>query len=438
MVFSFAYELPVIEATSMDRVNPRLFDLATIFGIIFIHPKIRRSGPLLKQFRIWQLLVLWFTFCSIAWVATYLPWDKGQFSLFYSFKYLQGLYVIYLVLRIPLAPDQKRVLHYAIVASGIFIGLYCIPEYMSGSTQRNLAGGKVIYLAPGTLLGPLGATYGHLAAWSGLAFAMALSLIRLKNPPNRWVVIALALFVAWPGLTSGSRSGLLSIVAIFGLAVYYLPGFRNRALLMAFVATLGLTVAAVNIPSIEKLRGSSRSLERLLGTEEAASSSSGFNNTILDRVGIGEDNIQGYTLEMYKWQGWLLPVIGGGFYVVPHTRNNHLVYRVGYGIHNGFLFAFEQGGLIALVLFVTFLAMCFKRLKIMKRSFTAEDASFAIGIWMFFLITLMRMWVGGPLWLSTGTENFGTFFVIVILLASRPSGPWRAPTLYNSRGPSAI
>ena len=146
----------------------------------------------------------------------------------------------------------------------------------------------------------------------------------------------------------------------------------------------------------------------------------------MERLKIGEDNIQGYTLELYQWQGWLLPLIGGGFYVVPHTLGSSLHYRVGYGIHNGYLFPLEQGGVLAFVLFIAFLVICFKQLRIMKCSMIHQDASFAMGMWLYFVILLLRNWVGGPLWLSVGSENFGTFLVLLIILACKPTGPWKS------------
>lgn len=429
LLLSFAYELPLLELTSMDRVNPRLFDLAALFGFIFVLPTIKkRSHRLPRPFKTWRWLVFWFVFCAIIWSITFLPTDKAMYSLFYAFRYLQGLIVIYLALKIPISPEQKRVLHYVVVAGGIFIGLFCIPEYIFGSTRRYIAGGKEISLAPGTLLGPLGATYGHIAAWTSLAFAMTVSLVDARfTRQRRWIILGIALFVAWPGLVSGSRSGFFSIILIFALALVYLPKLRNRIMVGTAIAILFGGLLAVQLPSVDKMRGASHSIDRLLGAEEAVTRDTGeFSNSIMERLQIGEGNIQGYTLELYQWQGWLLPLIGGGFYVVPHTLSSSLHYRVGYGIHNGYLFPLEQGGVLAFVLFIAFLVICFKQLRIMKCSMIHQDASFAMGMWLYFVILLLRNWVGSPFWLSVGSENFGTFLVLLIILACKPTGPWKS------------
>ena len=68
---------------------------------------------------------------------------------------------------------------------------------------------------------------------------------------------------------------------------------------------------------------------------------------------VGEETYLGTDMtQLYSWQGWRLPVFGGGFYAVPQMEQGELVYRQGYGIHNIYLFPVEQGGVLAFVLFV--------------------------------------------------------------------------------------
>jgi len=423
LILSLAYELPLLELTSMDRVNPRLFDVATILGLLFILPTLRRSQPLPRAFVWWKRIVLWFTFCAVIWALAWLPWQQaGQYSLFFAARYLQGLFVIYLAMQIPLSPSQKRVLHYTVVAGGIFVALYAIPEYIRGDTVRHIAGGKSIHYVQGTVLGPLGSTYGHITGWSSMAFAMSLALLgSIRRGWSRWLPLVIAVFVAWPASASGSRTGLLAIALIVVGALIYIPQARSKFLFAGIAALLVITVYAQQSINIEDLRSSSRSVERLLATEE-----SGRLNTIAGRIGIGSDNIQGYSIDMYEWQGARLPLFGGGFYAVPHLRNGGLVYRVGYGIHNGYLFPLEQGGLMALILFIGFLVICFKKLRQMKRSHTPEDAAFAIGVWLFFLVMLVRLWFGTQIWQGAGMLNFSTFVVLILTLACRPTGVYPA------------
>ncbi len=418
LIFSLAYELPLVHVTSFDRVNPRLFDLATLLGALFILPHLYRSGRVPELVRIWLLLVVWFVFCALLWATFWLPWSEaGRFSLYYAFRYVQGAFVIYLAVTIRYTPEQKKILHHTVVFCGVFLAIYAIPEYLRGDSVRYLSGGKVIHYASGTILGPLGSSYDHISGWSALAFSMSLSMVRLrcfKRTILKFLIVAG--FVAWPALVAGSRTGLLSIVLIFFTAQVFLKELRSRVIIVAGILSLCLCGFLFELPAIDDLRSSSRSFERLLATEER-----GTHNTILDRIGVEGKGIQGYTLDMYEWQGWRLPLFGGGFYAVAHVQSGRPVFRIGYGVHNGYLFPLEQAGFLAFVLFIIFIIVTFKSLRRMKASLVPEDAAFATGMWIFFLVLLLRNWFGGPIWLGTGMENFSTLVVLMLSLACLPT-----------------
>jgi membrane-associated phospholipid phosphatase len=419
LILSFFYELPIREVTSFDRINPRLFDVATLLGLVFIMPGVRRGSPVPRLFEWWFAIVVWFVFCAMLWALAWFPWQEaGRFSLFYGARYLQGLLVIYLALRIPLSPRQKRCLHYAVVAGGVFVALYAIPEYVHRGVVRQIAGGKVVNLMPGTLLGPLGTTYSHISGVSALAFAMSLALlVGSRARRGQWLLLAIALLVAWPGLVCGSRSGLLALGFVFFVALVYIPRLRTKMIKVGIVAVLLVGLLDIQMPSLKDIMSLSRTIDRLMSIEE-----SGTHDTIMERIGVGSGNIQGYTLDIYEWQSWRLPIFGGGFYAVPVLRDGRLRYRVGYGIHNGYLFPFEQGGAVAFMLFIGFLVVCFKSLCRMKRSLIPEDAAFATGIWLFFLPLLVSTWFGAPTWQGEGMVNFSTCVLLMLMLACRGTG----------------
>ena len=419
LILSFSYELPLLEITSFDRINPRLFDIATLFGALLFLRGLRPVQPFSDMFKWWFKIVIWFTFCAIIWSLLWLPWEEaGIFSLFFAARYVQGLFVVYLALCIPLTPTQKRSLHYTVVAGGVVVALYAIPEYISGETLRIISGGKLVYRTPGTVLGPLGASYAHIAGFSSLVFAMALALFMgNRNRRGQRLLFATTLFISWPSLMSGARSGLLSFVLIFIGGLLFIPPLRTKALRVGLAAALFVGLLAFQLPTLENLRESSATIDRLLGTEESAS-----DNTVMARIGIGKDHVQGYSLDLYQWQGWRLPLFGGGFYAVPHWDSSQLNFRIGYGIHNGYLFPLEQGGLIAFILFICFLVACFKSLRRMTHSPVPEDAAFATGMWLFFLVLLVNTWFGSQIWQGEGMVNFSTYVILLLMLACKVTG----------------
>jgi len=411
LILSFAYDIPLYDLTPFERVNPRLVDVATLLGIIFVLPKLSKVH-LPQIFKIWKVLVFWFVFCSLIWSVFWLPWQGvGMFSAFYAVRYLQGLLLLYMALSIPISERQKEILMYIVIAGGVFVAIYAIPEYIRGDTMRLLAGGKVIYHAEGALFSSLGTSYHHLAGFSSLAFGVALSsLLIIKSKKHRIIMLVLAIFIAWPALASGARSGLLAVGIIFILAIFYLKTIRSY-LILAFLLSLPfLILVSTQMPSLSDLESKSRSIERLINMGEIKQE-----NDISERFGIGN-----YSLDLYEWQGSRIVILGGGFYVVPHSIGGSLRYRIGYGIHNSYLFPLEQGGVIAFFLFILLLIYIYKSLKRMKKSPIKVDKAFAVGIWMFFITQIISGFFGGnAIWQSVGMENFSTYVLLMYMIASK-------------------
>jgi uncharacterized membrane protein len=145
-------------------------------------------------------------------------------------------------------------------------------------------------------------------------------------------------------------------------------------------------------------------------------------------------SLKHYQLSMYRWQGWRIPFVGGGFMVVPITEpGGTLRYRIDYGIHNDYLFAIEQGGLVAFILFIAFLIACRNSLKRMHTSDKNEaDRAFAIGMHAFFNALLIVMLGGQVFWHGFEKVNFNTYMILLFVLASTMSFSLSSESVYLS------
>ena len=210
LILSFAYERPIWHVTSMDRLSPRLFDVMVLVGIVMVLPRMSQRIPVPSPFRIWTAIVVVFCFCASVWTIGILPWEYGRYSLYFALVYLEGLIGIYMAISIPMDVRQKQIIHYLTVASGVFVAIYCIPQYLSGGATVQLASGESRTFGEGAFIGPLGYGYFHLAMFSGMSCVLALALIpQLKGEVRKVLMTASAVFVAWPAFFCGSRTGLL-------------------------------------------------------------------------------------------------------------------------------------------------------------------------------------------------------------------------------------
>ena len=420
LILSFAYELPIWFLTSYDRVNPRLFDVMFFLGVLTVLRNLRREVRVPPLFRIWAAIVGVFCFCALIWAIGILPWEYGKFSLFFAGKYVEGLIVIYIAAKIPLDTRQKRIIHCLVIAGGVFVALYSIPQYNSGATEAAewaISGDKTVSTFGRVVFGPLSRSYFHIGIFSTLSFAMAFALVpAIRRLKYSWLCFGLAFFVAWPALVCGARAAIVG-VGIVLLITLFLKSKLIAKVLLFFVLGLLLSYAAdVNVRSLN-FDEISLGAKRLQGESG--------HNSISKRV------FRNYSIDQYMWDGLPVPFIGAGFYVAPVDNGmGSFNYRVGYGIHNAYLFAFEQGGLAAFLLYLLFLTRTMKYLNRMRNSVSIVDSSFAFGLFTFMAALLVVAFGGQVFWRGFETGNLNTYIVLLLVLAtSQTSAP--AETTYK-------
>lgn len=409
LILSFAHERPILILTSMDRINPRLFDVMVVIGILFVLPGLRRSVRPPRGFYHWARIVTIFVCCAIIYAAVLLPFEYGKFSLFFAAKYIEGLLAIYIAVRIPLSQQQKRKVMWSIAIGGTYVAAYSIYQYHTPTAGQmvEIAPGKFVSYYTNILTGPLGYSYFHIAQFSSLAAIVTLALIETVNGiAMRGGIVALTGFVSWPLLFSGSRTGLALLVLSLSAGVLLLRGARSRViiLLVAIGSALTVVTGVTNLTMLEE----STTFSRLVESE-------GSGNSIENRLA----SIFWFDLDKYKW-GAVMPLIGAGFYVAPTIDGNSENYRVGYGFHNTYLFALEQGGILALAAFFYFLYKTIRNLNLVRKVGAASDHAFAIAALSYILASLPLYLAGQIFWMGFGTGHFNALILIVLLIASKP------------------
>lgn len=372
------------------------------------------------------MLVGWFCVCAIIWAVGFLPREYGKYSLFYAVKYAEGLLALYLALQVKLSPQRKVILHGLFIAGGVFVALYCIPEYFGwlGAKIITVSGDRTIEIATNMLTGPLSPSYFHLAQYSSFAFAFALTYsLLIDRPLVQLLCLAGALFISWPLYFSGSRMGIgLALISLF-LLFAMVPAIRKRAMIVALSLLLGLTLAGGNLS--QRFWETGRTFERLRNLEERDGSDSLSQRLLLPLH---------WEFTNYRWKGASVPFIGAGFYVAPIYNSGSPRYRVGYGVHSMYLFPVEQGGIVAGVLFLLFVGTTIRQSFRMKNSQFGIDQVFIFGFLVYFLSTLLVGIGGHNFWVGFGSGNFNTCLLLMLLIAITPTAKPSTPSAHIVQG----
>jgi hypothetical protein len=357
--------------------------------------------------KVYGLIILTYVCCALIYAFTILEWDMGKFSIFFAAKYLQVLFVLYLVAKIPLDEKSKEILHSLLILIGVFTAVYCIPEYLNPIHTVEIMPGEYVTVESGILVGPFsGAAYFSLALYSPLYSVLALSrLCETRRITSAIFFLCLAMFIAWPAMFSGSRSGV-AYIAMSSLFLFLFSLILSRTNSSIIKRLLYVVVGLIAIGGVVYLSFGvqNKTAERITKFEKTR-------NSTASRLGIFKD----FGNYKYKYEDFL-PFIGAGFGVAPIVESTGKDrYRVGYGFHNAFLANYEQGGVLPCVLFLVFLWMCLKSLIRSAKAKNVSRASFATAILAYFMASLLVSLVGVAPWFGTD----GAFFVSLILIAAR-------------------
>lgn len=409
LLLSFSYELPIINITSFDRLNPRLYDFFSFFGLFIVLPliwQIKSHNPI---YRAWKYIVIWFSLCAISGLFLYsFPSQIELFSIFFAFKYFQdllNLWLIVKILRTSWVTLRGTIL--CLITGGIFVAIYSLFEYNSGNYgEIEYMPGKFIMKPEGYIWGPFGNSYFQIANYIPLVFIITFTYSLIQVKIKKLFFIVLSLFLAWPILFCGSRTALalffITILVFFTLYFIKLNRYFIK-IIPVFILLLTGTYYLFSTVSSEKLT----TLKRMenLETDESA-------NDIEDRIAL----FQNFNLDHYEKEGLFVPLVGGGFYVAPKDG----IYRIGYGFHNIYLFALEQAGLIGLILFLIFIAITLKKLLTFQKGqqLLTYEKLFILAISSYFIGQLIIGISGHTFWSGFGTNNFNSLRLIVLVVAT--------------------
>ena len=393
-VAAFCYELPLIEITSYDRLNPRLVDVMTVVAFFFTSWKRNKSNKLLRA---WELLTIVFVLAALISFAALLPINYGYFSIFFAIKYIETLVGLYILTGFNWQNHHIDKLLRFFCYGIIFAGAWGLLQLLGViPTERYLPNGELVVVPPGIVLASFGVTYFHSGVMGALGCGVALLLLERKAIffPMFLLALAASLFLA---TFSGSRGALAMAIIIITIMV-----IRNRRLLL-FACIAGIIAATSGVATlVEDYSATSARLE-----------SSTEKNSVTQRLGADYFDLFGETI---NYHGIKLLLVGGGFYAVPMPDGNgDPKYRVSYGFHNIYFFAIEQAGLLAFFAMLSFFYLSIKHaVRNRKNSYATCGLAIIIGI-------MLIGWTGQIFLHGFGTENMITLQVFLIILLSSMS-----------------
>ncbi|WP_265162985.1 O-antigen ligase family protein [Salinimicrobium tongyeongense] len=402
LLASFAYEKPIAILSSIDRLNPRLFDIAT-FTALFILPYLKKEKSFNPLFSKYKNLILWFGACAVFSLVVYsFPVEINQYVIFYYLKYLQELFILYVVYKILMQFVPVKQALIVFLLSGLFVFGYSLYEFYYGVVgEIEFAPGKFINKPVGIIWGPFGNTYFQIATYLPLLFILLLGYASIFTGLKRYILYLISFLIAWPLLFTGSRTGLGLL--LITLTIYFVLRYKfSYGLVLVAIFSIVVLFATNNLSD-----KSFQTVERLETMESHDS------NSLVGRLTIFSD----FSLEKYTSDGILMPFFGGGFYVAPIDDK----FRIGYGFHNIYVFAFEQAGLFGLFFFLLFLKEAFNYLKKALNLYSVNRKSiefvFIAGVFSYFIAELIVGLAGHTFWRGFATNNFNTLRIIVLLMA---------------------
>lgn len=416
LLASFFYELPVLKISYYDRLNPRPFDIMLFINFAYNLFFTKNNLSVLKIniiYNIWFKITIFFSICAIFWWFE-LPKEIGSYSLYYSFKYIEGLIAIYLFVAKPLSNKQLKVLINLSIFGGIWIALATYLQVLGVlKIVRYLPNGQMVPNMVGAYYSTLGTAYQHTGMMSVITFCLVISKYKQsKNIVQSIIYIAISLFVLSPALIAGSRAALIGIFAVVGLSI--VTGRKKINILLLVIVTI--IVLYFFLPFTNKSDSIFMSVKRW---EEFTSGSSllGSNqtNSVVGRLLLGPDSI----ISVFNATGLIMLIFGAGFYVAPNIVDGVFSYRIGYGNHNIFLFPLEQGGIIAFFLSII---LFIKLFGILRKGFichehTEDEKIIISAIFLYYIIFLIVGFAGQIFWFISGLENFVVYEMIMFSLA---------------------
>lgn len=407
LMLSFAYEVPLVYITSRYRLNPRLFDIATIsligYWVLFGQPRgwrLRLDHYMVKP---WLALIGWFSFVCFT-TAMFVPMNIFVISGWYAFRYVVASLVLVIALSAPLSETQKRRMLWAGLIGGTWVSFYGMLQFTHVvSNVRYLPTGyEISDIGADVVNSTLGPSYFHAGQFGILSGLIGLTLFRCSKGSARTLAAVLGPFSMIPAVVAGSRAGFIGLI----IAVGALGAQREyRKYLMTFV--MGAVVAGVisltYVGSLTKARN-----------EEGASS------TPESRFMQGPITLK-LVQDTVGPRMWLL---GGGFYVTP-IGSKH---RIGYGVHNIFLFPLEQSGVIGFGISIWLWYRLWMGLRpSARRGANTTDAYFSAGMYAYLVALFVVGWGGQIFWLGFGNENLGVYQFLLFGLAMKTTTPDDAP-----------
>lgn len=393
LVFSFCYELPLIELTSYDRFNPRLVDVMTIFALFTTKWRRNKNNSLVRA---WEYLTIIFVCAAIIAFLFLLPRQYGYYSIFFAGKYVETLLGIWILTGFNWQNHHIEKMMRFFCYGMIMAGTWGVLQYIGVlGSERYLPNGELIVKQSNTILATFGITYFHSGIMGAMGAGIALTLFQRKAINK--IIFALAFCASgFLALFSGSRAGL----AVFLLIVAVILSKDLKTMLVS-----GVIIAAIASAGLYNyVSENSITAQRI---QDSAS-----HNTVEKRLKADYFGLFG---EIVSFHGAKLFAVGGGFYAVPlnDTRGSGIRYRIGYGFHNIHFFPIEQAGIAAFIAAGVFwyrsLKKGFERRKeALPRCGLAIAASiFTVG------------WAGQIFFHGFGTENMVTFqvFIMVILIS---------------------